>query len=300
MRKLEYCANGNNKKYVLITAAHNEESNVEKTIVSVANQSIKPLRWVIVDDRSSDATESILREYQHGSDFVEILKVTGDSSRNFGAQVAAINRGYESIKSLDYDYIGNLDADLSFEANYFEELLSAFQSNPSLGLTGGEICEQSGGEFRPRKFNNDNSVPHAVQMFSRPCFDCIGGYKPLKYGGPDWYAEVMARLQGWDVQTTKGLYVYHHRPTSGAENVVTGAVRAGFMAYSLGSHPLFEIMKAVARLQQKPYIVYSLIKLSAYFWSVSTGRNREASDDFVKYLRTEQLLRIKRLFAIKH
>ena len=41
-------------RFVLITPAHNEEALIKKTIESVISQTILPMRWVIVDDGSTD------------------------------------------------------------------------------------------------------------------------------------------------------------------------------------------------------------------------------------------------------
>jgi glycosyltransferase involved in cell wall biosynthesis len=285
--------NVNVGSYALITAAHNEEDHIEKTIISVVSQSVRPMKWVIVNDRSNDRTEEIIKKYQRENEFILLLTVTGDSNRNFAAQVRAINKGYDVVKQLDYDFIGNIDADISFENNYFEHLLNVFKLNSHLGLTGGVIFEQYGGIFKPRKSNNPRSVPHAVQLFRRSCFECVGGYKPFKYGGPDWYAEVMARMNGWEVQTTQELPVFHHRPSLGAENVVRGSIRVGLMAYSFGSHPLFEFLKSIKLMQRKPYLLHGLLRLAAFLWATCSMRKREVSDDFMKYLRHEQSMRMR-------
>jgi hypothetical protein len=42
-------------RFVLITPAHNEEALIKKTIESVISQTILPMRWVIVDDGSTDS-----------------------------------------------------------------------------------------------------------------------------------------------------------------------------------------------------------------------------------------------------
>ena len=42
--------------YVLITPARNEETFIETTIQSVIKQTILPVKWVIVNDGSTDAT----------------------------------------------------------------------------------------------------------------------------------------------------------------------------------------------------------------------------------------------------
>ena len=49
--------------YVLITPARDEAQFIELTIKSVLAQSIRPLRWVIVNDGSADGTEAIVSNY---------------------------------------------------------------------------------------------------------------------------------------------------------------------------------------------------------------------------------------------
>ena len=53
----QHCAH---PSYVLITPARNEEAFIEKAIESVVHQTILPLKWVIVDDGSTDATPDIV------------------------------------------------------------------------------------------------------------------------------------------------------------------------------------------------------------------------------------------------
>ena len=50
------------KGYILVTAAKNEGKNLPELIQSVAEQTIKPLLWVIVDDASTDNTPQILED----------------------------------------------------------------------------------------------------------------------------------------------------------------------------------------------------------------------------------------------
>ncbi len=286
--------------YALITAAHNEESFIRKTLVSVVNQSLRPVKWVIVNDRSTDKTEEIIRQHQIGNNFIELVTVTGDHNRNFGAQVRAINHGFDVIRHLDVDFIGNLDADISLEPCYFEQLLKAFGDDARLGLAGGTIYEQQGGKFKPRKTNSQRSVPHAVQMFRRQCYEAIGGYRPLRYGGPDTYAEVTARMLGWQVRVISDLQVFHHRATASADGLIRGAIRQGLMDYSLGYHPLFELMKCIKRMRIKPYVIVGLIRFSAFLWATCRMQQREVSHEFIKYLRIEQRMRLRAAISGRH
>ena len=50
-------------KYVLVTPARNEQAFIEKTIESMIQQTLLPLKWVIVDDGSTDNTREIVGRY---------------------------------------------------------------------------------------------------------------------------------------------------------------------------------------------------------------------------------------------
>jgi len=40
--------------------------------------------------------------------------------------VKAFNNGFVKVKNIDYDFIGNLDADVALESDYYEIILSEF------------------------------------------------------------------------------------------------------------------------------------------------------------------------------
>jgi biofilm PGA synthesis N-glycosyltransferase PgaC len=282
-----------NNRYVLVTAACNEEKFIEGVLRSVIGQTVLPIRWVVVSDGSTDATDAIVRRYGTKYQFIRLLRLGKTHKRNFGAQVRAISEGCEQLKSLDYDYIGNLDADVSFDRGYFAELLDRFQTDSQLGLAGGAITEEDCGLFRERKRNSPDSVAHAVQLFRRECFDAIGGYPPLRYGGPDWHAAVVARMKGWRVESFQNLPVRHHRPTGTAEKWQRDCFRQGCMDFSLGSHPVFEIIKCIRRIPDKPRLAGALTRLSGFVWCYCTGQEREVSGEFMKFLRKEQMSRVR-------
>src|SRR4029077_730150 len=97
--------------YVLITPARNEALFVEKTIISVVAQTVRPIKWVIVSDGSTDATDDIVRKYAGEYNWIELVRTPEHSERNFAAKVHAFNAGYVRVKDLGYEIIGNLDAD---------------------------------------------------------------------------------------------------------------------------------------------------------------------------------------------
>ena len=140
--------------YVLVTAAYNEERFIENTIQSVIAQECRPAEWNIVSDGSTDGTTAIVERYAARHDFIHLVNVTDVHPRNFAAQVNAINLGIRNLKTKDFEYFGNLDADITIPPRYFSLLLKKFADNPRLGLGGGAIYEKSlSGEFESRKRN---------------------------------------------------------------------------------------------------------------------------------------------------
>jgi glycosyltransferase involved in cell wall biosynthesis len=284
------------KKYVLVTAAYNEEAYIEKTIQSIVAQTALPHHWAIVSDGSTDRTDEIVNDYASRYPFIRLVRITEEHPRNFAAQVFAINRGYEYLKEFEFRYIANVDSDVSFEPTYYCQLLERFDGDSRLGIAGGYIYERQNGKFEPRLMNSENSVAHAVQMFRRECFEEVGGYVALPYGGPDWYIQVSARMRGWHVRAFTDLPAFHYRPTGGADRPYRGLFRQGRMDYSLGSYPPFELLKLARRFRVKPYVIGSLTRLSGFVWGYCQREKRMVSDEFVRYLRSEEKSRVLELF----
>src|SRR2546422_4803637 len=96
--------------YVLITPARNEAKFIEQTIKSVVGQTIRPAKWVIVSDGSTDGTDDIVKRYASEYDWIELVRTPERKERHFAGKVQAFNAGYARVKDLKYDIIGSLDA----------------------------------------------------------------------------------------------------------------------------------------------------------------------------------------------
>ena len=284
-------------RYVLLSAAYNEERFISSTIQSVISQTVLPARWVIVSDGSTDRTDEIVRAYCERHAFMRLLRVDSTQRRGVLRKVNALKLAYREVQDLDYEFLANLDADVSFHDRYFETLLERFQADPALGISGGLIQEERGGEFKGRLSNNTRSVAHAAQLVRRVCYEAIGGYVALKYGGEDWCAEVNARMRGWKVKAFADLRVMHHRPTGTADRLVSHCFRQGKMDYSVGSHPAFELVKCARRVPERPVALGAMARLGGFFWSCVKREPRLVSPEFVRFLRNEQKGRLKFLFS---
>ena len=116
--------------YVLITPARNESQFIELTIKSVTAQTVRPTKWVIVSDGSTDGTDDIVRNCVVQHDWIELVRLPEHSQRSFAGKVDAFNAGHARVAGLEYDVIGNLDADVSFEEDYLAFLVAKFAENP--------------------------------------------------------------------------------------------------------------------------------------------------------------------------
>ena len=286
------------KKYVLLTAAYNEAAYIGRTIESIAGQTLLPQRWVIVSDCSTDGTDEIVQSYAEQYPFIRFVRIQEKHTRNFGAQVMAIHRGFELLHDVEYEFIANVDADLTFDPQYYEKLLQKFEQDPKLGLAGGFIQEQDprDGVFRSRVLNTEKSVGHAVQMVRRECYEAIGGWVPMPYGGQDWVALVTAQMHGWRIKAFSDLPVYHHRTTGGGDRRIRNLFREGRMDYSVGSYPPFEMLKLVRRFIFKPYVLGSFIRLWGFLWGYWHLEKRPVSREFVRFLRMEQKSALRKMF----
>jgi len=281
--------------YVLITPARNEEDFIEMTIRSMITQTNLPLKWVIVSDGSTDATDNIVKRYLPAYPWIELVRTPERKERHFAGKVMAFDAGYERVKDLNYDIIGNLDADLSFEKDYFKFLLSKFVENPKLGVAGTPFVED--GKHYDFRFASTDHVSGACQLFRKVCFEQIGGYIPIKGGGIDWVAVTTSRMKGWKTQTFIEKTCTHHRKIgTGDSSKLMAAFKYGQKNYYLGGHPLWHLSRSIFQMKNKPYIIGGLLLLWGYLWASIKRMERPVSPELMKFYRAEQMQRLKNIF----
>src|SRR5437879_13491260 len=101
--------------FVLITPARNEAQFIEMALKSVIAQKVGPVKWIIVSDGSTDGTDEIVRKYAADHPWIELVRMPERHERHFAGKVYAFNAGYARVQHLNYEIIGNLDADVSFD-----------------------------------------------------------------------------------------------------------------------------------------------------------------------------------------
>jgi GT2 family glycosyltransferase len=220
--------------------------------------------------------------------------------RSFGAKARAFQRGLAELNQVNFDYIGNLDADVTFGPNYYSRMLEEMQKNRRLGVASGVCWDKTSSGFKLVTISLNHAVG-AVQFFRRECFEAIGGYKPTTVGGVDSLAELTARMKGWETRAFQDLPFYHHKPvdSANARSAARVCYRAGQTEYHIGTHPLFAVAKAIRRWCEKPVLLSPAIRLWAYSKLWISGAKRDAPDDLVAYLKQEQLAILRNTLLLK-
>jgi len=278
--------------YVLITPARNEAAFIELTLKSVVSQTVPPQKWVIVNDGSTDGTDDIVRGYAANYPWIELVQMPERQERSFAGKAVAVSTGQARLGDLHYDVIGNLDADVSFDPDYFAFLMERFAENPRLGVGG--TAFQEGNSSYNYEFVGIEHVSGMCQMFRRDCFEAIGGYPAVKSGGIDLIAVLSARAKGWETRTFLEKSFVHHRSQSGASHTgLRTKLHIGRKDYLVGNHPLWEIFRSIYQMMRKPYFIGGFLVLAAYFWNALRGSERSIPKDLMALRRREQLQRLK-------
>src|SRR5205085_2263210 len=269
---------------------------IQTTLYSVLAQTLLPERWVLVNDGSTDRTAEIVESYAKRYSWIELIHRSQRPDRNFAGKADAFNTGFERVCSVPFEVIGNLDADISFAPDYFEFLVSKFSEFPRLGVAGTPMQEANYDAMKD-SFYNENDVFGACQLFRRTCFEQVGGYTPIKWGGIDWVAVRTARLRGWQTKSFCDKLFYHHRPM-GATEATTWKARFdyGRKDYFLGNHPFWQIFRVSYQMLKRPYLIGGLVLLCGYLYSLVARVERPVSGELLSFHRREQLSRLRRLF----
>jgi len=283
---------GRRPAYVLVTSARDEADFIEETIKSVVAQTDPPLRWVIVSDGSTDGTDEIVSKYAEQHGWIQLITLTNQHKRTFAAKARAFNLGWESTKGLGYDAIANVDADVSFNPDYFAFLLDQLASDASLGVVGTGFKDQSlSYDYR---FVSLEHVAGPCQLFRRKCLEDIRGYALSEFGGIDVVALLAARKNGWRTRTFPEMSYVHLREMGTAQGGALAArSRDGEKDYRLGSHPLWELFRVVYQCLKKPYLVGGLALMTGYVSSAIGCSERVVTPELMALRRHEQLERLR-------
>ncbi len=275
-----------NRRYVLISPGRNEARYMRQTLDSVIGQSIRPAKWVIVDDGSTDETQAILAEYTSRYDWIQVVTRADRGARVVGPGVIeAFYAGYETIDPQDYEYLCKLDLDLILPPTYFEELMKRMEADPRIATCSGKSYIHLDGKFVSERHGDETSIG-ATKFYRRERFQQLGGFvREVMWDGIDVHR---CRMMGWQACSwdVPELRFTHLRPQGTShKGWVTGRMRHGFGQYFMGTSPIYMLANAVNRFTEKPYVLAGAAMLWGYVWSWLRRLPRYENPEFRRFLR---------------
>jgi poly-beta-1,6-N-acetyl-D-glucosamine synthase len=277
-------------QYVVITPVRDEEEHIASTLDCMCAQTVRPAQWIIVNDGSTDRTGAIADDYAAKNPWIRVIHRQNRGFRKSGGGVMeAFYDGYAAIEHKDWDFLVKFDGDLSFQPDYFEKCFEYFRREPKLGIGGGEIQHDIGGQVKVEK-NPRFHVRGATKIYKRDCWEAIGGL--WRASGWDTIDEVKANMLGWKTYAFPDLPLLHHRLTGMGEGLLRDRVKHGVACYVSGYHPLFVVVSCAKRLTQKPRVMGSIGILYGFIKSYFTRPPRLQDRSYFAYIRGQQLRRL--------
>lgn len=262
---------------------------MSQTLDTVVSQSIRPAKWIIVDDGSTDATPRILAEYAHRHPWIEIVTREDRGHRAVGPGVVdAFYSGYATIKPNDYEFICKLDLDLRLPPRYFEILMKRMTDEPLIATCSGKAYLEQDGELLPERHGDETSLG-MTKFYRVACFEAIGGFvREVMWDGIDCH---QCRMKGWIACSwdEPELRFVHLRPMgSSQDSIFKGRMRHGYGQYFMGTGLLFMFASAISRVNQKPYLLGSAAMLWGWVKAALQGKPRYENPEFRRFLRAYQ------------
>ena len=228
-----------------------------------------------------------------GIPWIELVRRPQHVERSFAGKVHAFKAGFDRLKGIDFDVVGNLDADLSFEPDYLEFLMGKFSEDEKLGVAGTPFIE-AGYDSARDSFEGENHVAGGCQMFRRQCFQEIGGYIANPAGGIDWIAVTSARMKGWKTRSFAEKRFHHFRTLGTAGRGPLAALFSyGEKDYYLGGSPIWELFRVAYRITKKPPVLGGLALLLGYCSAALRRMKRAVTPELMRFHRAEQIAKLK-------
>lgn len=278
--------------YAIVTPARNEGKHLQMTIEAVASQTLRPSVWAIVDDGSTDNTGRLIDEAARKHPWIKAVHRPDRGFRKAGSGlVETFYDGYELVRYEPWDFVCNLDGDISFEPKYFEQCLAHFEADQKLGIGGGTVCIIVKGRAEVESKGDPLfHVRGATKIYRRACWEAIGGL--VRAPGWDTVDELKANMLGWSTRTFADVRLIHHKPTGNAYGAWRTSFKYGRAGYLTGYHPLFMFLKCVKRLRNRPYVIASVALWAGFLSGYLERLPRSSEPELIRYIRQQQMRRL--------
>lgn len=271
-----------NYNYVIITSVKNEESVIEKTILSVIKQTVLPKEWLIIDDKSTDKTIEIIEHYSKKYKWIRYNRNTKVSINEKGSRIASIINLYlPTIEYENYDYFSKLDGDLLLPEDFFKEMIDHFELDPELGIASGSLIY----EGKKEKNIYEDLTRGATKVYRRECYIDIGGLQLTT--GWDTLDNIMAQNKGWKTRVLD-IWFEHLEEEGASQGFIKKYYNVGKYCGKIPYHSWYFLLKMVYRISDRPYVISTLILAYGYLKTRFIKKERPFPKELTKYFRSKQ------------
>jgi poly-beta-1,6-N-acetyl-D-glucosamine synthase len=276
--------------YAVVTPAQDEAENLPRLAAALADQTLPPTEWIVVEDSSSDDTGAVLRSLAAEHPWLRVVEAPPRSAGlaaapRGGRVVRAFSAGLDAVGPA-HDLVAKVDADISFGPEYFERLAEAFAADRRLGIASG-TCYQDDGEGWRQFYGTAASVWGAARVYRRACLEQV---LPLEERmGWDGIDVVKANVEGWTTEILLDLPFFHHRLEGSREDGNRRAWAAqGEAAHYMGYRLSYVFARTVFRARRDPA---ALSMLTTFLGCAAKRRPRYPNPDVREFIRRQQQLR---------
>jgi glycosyltransferase involved in cell wall biosynthesis len=272
-----------------------EATHLGELLDSLAGQTRRPDRLLLVDDGSRDGSTAIATRFAREHRWARVARRRPQRrSRDRlagGTAAAAFAWGAEQL-GTSWDVVAKLDADLRLPTSTIATVERCLEERPALGIAGPRLRVTAAPGTPPHRCPPDH-VDGAAKFYRRACWEQIAPFPQLL--GWDTIDEVRARLRGWEVRSTAlpGGGPLQLRSMGRHDGLLRGYRRWGRCAWGFGEHPLHLLAVAVQRAGDPPAVLGSL----NYLWgwtSAALRRAPRAEPEVRAFVRRDQLQRLRR------
>lgn len=266
----------NLRSNTVVTPCKNEAENLPNLIESMIMQTVRPVLWVIVDDKSIDNSQKIIADVLKKHDWIKSIRLENDDEYLSMHYADVCNMGFNFANEycqkngISYEYISVVDSDNLLEQEYFEKLIKEFEKNPKLGIASGcsvyleinktlnqlrkkdihitamsdEFWKLYGNSQADIQESSRSDLPMgSARMWRKSCFEETGGY--LHSHSPDSVSNIKAKMKGWITKRFTHAKVIE-REGSTAKGLWNGYKTRGESDFYLWYPLYYSVAKALA------------------------------------------------------
>lgn len=284
-------------KIYIVIPAHNEAAFIHLTLSSIAEQTLLPKKVVVVNDHSTDATETIIDDFVRQYTFFTKVQTHSTDEHLPGSKVInAFYKGFETLDT-DFDILVKLDADIVLPKNYFETICRHFENDTTIGIAGGLAYIEKNGQWIYETIADKNHVRGPFKAYRKACFEQIGGLQ--KSLGWDTADVLLARFYNWKVYVDPSLQVKHLKPTGNAYQQEVYQ-KHGAVFYKLGYGFWISLISSFKIAFKKKSVKVFWGYLKGFVTAKKTKTPKMVTSEqayFIRtYRRTQMLSKLKKFF----